>query len=330
MQNTPKKQLDYLIIGQGLAGSILSYRLLKMGKKVAIINRFDPKSASYIAGGIFSPIAGQRIAKIWQADEIYPQMAEFYTTLEKDLSCSFFHKMPYIKLLINDDLKKFAQRRLDDPEYTSFIKKIEHNVKGKKIDAIEIQHTGWMNTNTFLDTYRTFLEAQDAYIEDWFDVDQLVMSEKEIQYKNINAQKIVFANGLQATQNPFFNHHRFIPTKGELLTVKMNAPQNAIINGNAFVLPIGNGLFHVGATFAREFADTLPTQKGKEWLCTELEKLIDISYEIIDHKAGIRPTTPGHRPIVEWHEQHQNVGIFTGFGAKGVSYIPYCTQTLLA
>lgn len=327
MQKIPKEELDHLIIGQGLAGSILSYKLLKMGKKVAVINTFDPKSPSYIAGGIFSPIAGQRIAKIWQADNIFPQMANFYRSLEQELKCSFFHQLPYIKLLINDELKKFAQRRFADPEYAQYIKRIRF--WQNKHDAIEIQHTGWMNTNIFLDNYRAFLKQNNAYIEDWFDVNQLKIGQNEIHYNDITAKNIIFANGLQATNNHFFDHHRFIPTKGELLTIKTDAPTSAIVSGNVFMLPIGKNLFHVGATFAREYSNVLPTQEAKQWLCTELEKLINVDYEIIDHKAGIRPTTPGHRPIVEWHKKHTNIGIFTGFGAKGVSYIPYCADLLV-
>jgi glycine/D-amino acid oxidase-like deaminating enzyme len=321
-----RKKYEYLIIGQGLAGSILSYKFVQAGKKCLVLNKFNPNAASYIAGGIFSPIAGQRIAKIWQADEISPILPNFYQELEKVLNVNFFYQIPYIKLLINDDLKKNAQKRFNDQTYQQYIKPISYEINKTKFDAIEIQHTGWVDTAILLDSYRMFLKEKHAYLEDWFDEAQLVVHEDEILYKNISAEKIIFCNGLQAINNHFFNQEKMNPTKGELLTIKMHQSVSMIINGNVFLLPTGNNLYHVGATFERDYKDILPTQKGRAWLCAELEKIINVPYEIVDHKAGIRPTTLGHRPIVKWHTTYKNIGIFSGFGAKGVSYIPYCAQ----
>ena len=113
---------DYLIIGQGLAGTILSYQLIKKGNRVLVINQHDPQSSSYIAAGIFSPIAGQRIAKIWQADKAIPFVHRFYPALEKTLNARFFHPMPYIKLLINKKLAAQANARLQDPAYKPLLK----------------------------------------------------------------------------------------------------------------------------------------------------------------------------------------------------------------
>ncbi|MEX0849631.1 MAG: FAD-dependent oxidoreductase [Candidatus Dependentiae bacterium] len=329
MNKVNQKKYEYLIIGQGLAGSILSYKLMQAGKKCLVINRFNPNAASYVAGGIFSPIAGQRIAKIWQADEIAPVLPNFYQELEKTLSISFFYQVPYIKLLITDDLKKNAQKRLDDPAYRQYIKPISYEINKKKFNAIEIQHTGWVDTEILLNSYRALLKTKHTYLEDWFDETQLTVNENEIHYKNICAKKIIFCNGLQAINNRFFNQEKMNPTKGELLTIKMNKSIAQIISSNVFLLPIGNNLYHVGATFERDYKDTFPSEKGRNWLCSELEKIINVPYEIISHKAGIRPTTLGHRPITKWHNTYKNIGIFSGFGAKGVSYIPYCVQSLL-
>jgi glycine oxidase len=150
-----------------------------------------------------------------------------------------------------------------------------------------------------------------------------------IAYKDIHAKHLIFCNGLEVNKNRFFPELVFYPTKGEIITVSMQAQPDAIICGNVFVLPIGNNLFHVGATFARTYDNVLPTQQGKEWLCTELEKIIDVPYTVVDHRVGIRPTTPGHRPMYYWHKEYPNIAVFSGFGAKGISYIPYCAQELL-
>lgn len=329
MKNCIKKQYDYLIVGQGLAGTVLSHMLLQQGKRVLVINNHDPVSSSYIACGIFSPIAGQRIAKIWQADEITPLLNDFYQNLELTIQAKFFHPMPYIKLLIDDELKTFAARRLADASYTELIRSHDYSLHGTSVPALKIKHTGLLCTKTLLDTYRAHLQNHAAYREELFDETYCRVDAQGITYKDISADRLVFCNGLAVNRNRFFPDIVFYPTKGEILTVRMQAPETAIICGNVFVLPVGNGLFHVGATFARTYDDILPSQKGKETLCAELEKIIDVPYEIVDHRVGVRPTTPGHRPFYYWHQEHPNVGVLSGFGAKGVSYIPYCAMKLL-
>lgn len=329
MQKPEKNSYDYILVGQGLAGTILSHILMQQGKKVLVINKHNPKSSSYIACGIFSPIAGQRIAKIWKSDEITPILPDFYKGLQRMLGVRFFHQMPYLKLIIDDELKEFARRRLADPEYTNAIEAKEYHLKRDVVQALEIKNTGWVDTKLLLDTYRAHLQQHNAYLEEQFDESLCTVNQEEITYKNIHAKHLIFCSGLEVNNNRFFPETVFYPTKGEIITVKMQAKSDAIICGNVFVLPIGNNLFHVGATFARTYDDVLPSEKGKEWLYTELEKIIDVPYDIVDHRVGVRPTTPGHRPIYYWHTAYPNVAVFSGFGAKGISYIPYCATELL-
>ncbi len=309
---------DYLIIGQGLAGTILSYQLIKKGNRVLVINQHNPQSSSYIAAGIFSPVAGQRIAKIWQADKAIPYAHTFYPELEKVLSTHFFYRMPYIKLLINEKLAAQGNARLQDPTYRSLLKLTTY----KDHNAVAINNAGYVDIPTLLDSYRAHLYSLNAYREEQFDEQQLTIG-KTITYKSITAKRLILCNGLQAGNNSFFNHLKFNPTKGELLTIRMDMKLDHILSGNLFVLPIGNNLFHVGATFQREYRDTLPTQQAKLWLINELNNIVDYPYEIVSHKAGIRPTTLGHRPFVQWHQKYSNIGIFSGFGSKGVGLIPY-------
>ena len=329
MKKNSKNSYDYLIIGQGLAGSVLSHLLIMQGKKVLVLNSYDPRASSYIACGIFSPIAGQRIAKIWHAEETSALIFDFYKNLESILGVNFFHPMPYIKLLIDDELKDFAARRCKDPSYQGFFESYAYTLNKQEVPALEIKNTGWVHTSLLLDTYRAYLMRIDSYREERYDESVCMVQPEGITYKDVHAEHLIFCNGLAVNQNRFFSDVRFYPTKGEILTVRMPAPQDVIICGNVFVLPIGNNLFHVGATFSRTYEDLLPSQAGKDWLCQELEKIIDVPYEIIDHRVGVRPTTPGHRPIYRWHDTYKNVAVFSGFGAKGVSYIPYCAQELL-
>ena len=66
-------KVDYLIIGQGLAGSLLVHELQKAGKSCFVLD--DPKQikASEVAAGVVNPVVFRRLTKSWLIDELYPQ-----------------------------------------------------------------------------------------------------------------------------------------------------------------------------------------------------------------------------------------------------------------
>jgi glycine/D-amino acid oxidase-like deaminating enzyme len=56
------QQVDYLIIGQGLAGSLLSWELLQHGCSIHLIDN-QQENASQIAAGLINPVTGMRLVK---------------------------------------------------------------------------------------------------------------------------------------------------------------------------------------------------------------------------------------------------------------------------
>ncbi|HEX6222999.1 MAG TPA: FAD-dependent oxidoreductase, partial [Chryseolinea sp.] len=76
------KQIDFIIVGQGLAGSALALQLLKRGKKILVIDRVVPNTASRVAVGLFNPITGRHMIKTWMADKIFPYLHHFYRDAE--------------------------------------------------------------------------------------------------------------------------------------------------------------------------------------------------------------------------------------------------------
>jgi glycine/D-amino acid oxidase-like deaminating enzyme len=257
---------DYIIIGQGLAGTILSYHLLNQGKKVIVLNHYNPKCSSYIAGGIFSPITGQRVAKIGNCEQVIPYAHIFYKELEQLLNAQFFHVKPYIKLNVSEKITQYTAIRLADPTYQQLLTPFEHKLDQRTIKGVAIKQAGYLDIAVMLDAYRAYLNEQGCYQEEQFDESHLVVHNDSVVYKNIKAKRIIFCNGLDAKNNSFFSHLNFNPTKGELITIRMNKHMDNIISGKVFLLPIGNNLFHVGATYERNSKNDEPTQEGRNWL----------------------------------------------------------------
>src|SRR5690606_24555988 len=105
-------------------------------------------------------------------------------------------------------------------------------------------------------------------------------------------KKIIFAEGAQAVENPFFPKHTLIGNKGEYLIIK--APElklKALLKGPVYVIPLGNDQYKVGATYSRDDYSINATNEAKEEILSKLKTVINCPFQLIGHTAGVRPTT---------------------------------------
>ncbi len=83
---------DYLIVGQGIAGTSLAWHLHNSGKKVLLVNDSSLPSSSKVAAGIFNPLTGKKLVKTWLADDLFPYAQKFYSELEEKLDTKILHQ----------------------------------------------------------------------------------------------------------------------------------------------------------------------------------------------------------------------------------------------
>ncbi|KAA3609905.1 MAG: FAD-binding oxidoreductase [Calditrichaeota bacterium] len=317
---------DFLIIGQGIAGSLLAYNLIQKGKTVLIIDDANPNSSSRVAGGLINPITGKRLQKTWLADQLFPYAHKFYTSLEKSLDVSFFHPKPVVRIFAdarqaNDWTAKCSASELHaylNPDY-NFVNQKSFNIP----DGYTVFDQG-----AVLDC-AAMLEALAEYF-----LQKNCLIKQEVNYKefshngiisldNIKAENIVFCEGWKGALNPWFNWLPFVPSKGDVLTVKIdNLKMDEIVSRGIFIRPLKDNIYRVGSTYIWDDQSELPTQKGIDELCGKLKSLLKTPFEVIDHKAGIRPTVRDRRPFLGQHPQYKNMYIFNGLGTKGVLLAP--------
>lgn len=128
----------------------------------------------------------------------------------------------------------------------------------------------------------------------------------------------------------FFNFLPFAPVKGEILDLKQDFQPREIINRGVFRITLPNGLVRVGSTYSWHDLDQGPTEKAKHEILDRLERLVNIpERKVIFHKTGVRPATKDRRPFLGKHPEHESVYIFNGFGAKGVSLVPYYSKMMV-
>lgn len=325
-----KTRVDYIIVGQGLAGSCLALQLIQQGKKVLMIDRKRENAATTVAAGLFNPITGRNMTKTWMADILFPYLHEFYKAAEQLTSGNFFHSMPLYRPFVSIEEQNEWMGKSADAAVSSFVETVhaspieEHQVQNK-FGGLMIKQCGYVNTVKFSETVRKHIQQTNILLEEDFNEDELIIENESVQYLNYIARKIIFCQGELSRLGKFFSWLPIRPLKGETLTISTSIPVSKIYNRGVYIVP---EIWKVGATY--QFNDTSPsvTEEGLKELITKLDELICFPYSMVTQSWGMRPTTPDRRPILGSHPDHQSVVIFNGLGTKGVSLAPYFSKVL--
>ena len=303
-----KTNKPILIIGQGLAGTILAHQALLAGFEVEI---WDSPSthftSSWAAGGIFNPVTGRKLEATWLADEIFTYLFPFYEGLEKTLGTRFFYPMPLFRPFANAEMKGWLLDRKSQ---------INHDFLRWTEEGVWVSNSGWVDVATFLSASAKYFTEKKILCRRRF-------LESELTEISQSFERIICCEGFHGQQNAFWKGFGFLPAKGELLTFKSNQPsEEYILNKNGFVLPLGNQEFKVGATYRWDEYGPNSVPEAQAELKQKLVNFQIDQYEEIEKLVGVRPATQDRRPLVGMHPTI-NVGIFNGFGSKGVSLMPY-------
>jgi glycine oxidase len=324
--------IDYLIIGSGLAGISFAEVALRNDKSILVLDD-NSQNSSKIAGGLYNPVILKRFSEVWKAQEQLTLMNEFYSLLESKLKCKVDFKRPILRKFFSVEEQNNWFAASDKIALTPFLSTELISKKYVGIDSPygygEVLQTGYVDTALLLNKYRLYLNDNNLFQQESFDYDALQIVSGGVQYKNTKAKHIVFAEGFGMHANPYFKNLPLDGTKGELFII--NAPQlnlDVIVNTSVFILPLGNDLFKVGATYNWKDKTDLPTEEGKTELMERIKEIITCDFEIIDHFAGVRPTVKDRRPLVGTHLNHKTIHILNGLGTRGVMLGPAMAKAL--
>jgi hypothetical protein len=326
------KHVDYIVVGSGLAGILFCERLIHNNKSFVVVDNASQQS-SVVAGGLYNPVVLKRFTGVWKSKEQLDIAIPIYKNLETLLGVQLDYKSPVRRLFKAVEEQNNWFIASDKPNLKEFLSDIIIPNYNQSIDAKfgfgEVLQTGRIDTKILVDTFREYLMEKNQWMNESFDYSQLIDNDGIIHYKNIEASNIVFAEGFGLKQNPFFNHLPLNGTKGELLTI--HAPDlniDYVLKSSVFLIPLGDHLYRVGATYEWEDKTNDITQKGKEELVSKLKTFLKCDFDIVDHVAGMRPTVIDRRPLVGRHSVYKNRYVLNGLGTRGVMIAPYVAQKL--
>ena len=93
-------------------------------------------------------------------------------------------------------------------------------------------------------------------------------------------------------------------------------------------MPVGKNQFRVGATYEWNNASLETTEAARDQLIEMLSSLGAYDYQILEQRAGVRPTVLDRRPLMGEHPEYQGVYIFNGLGTKGYMMAPTLANEL--
>lgn len=324
--------VDYIIIGLGLAGMAFTNELAK-NKKTFIVFDDNSQNSSVIAGGMYNPVILKRFTPVWDAENQLDIALPFYSELENKFKKKYHYTLDIYRIFKSIEEQNNWFEACDKPLQSRFMvpKLITKKFKGilAEYGFGKLTNTGRIDTKNLLIDYSRYLADKRLIKRERFIYSEVEIKNTGIAYRGLNALKIVFCEGFGLKKNPFFNYLPMQEAKGELLTIY--APEldiNFLIKASVFVLPLGNNLYKVGATFNWTDKTKLPSESGKQELKAKLDSFITTPYQIVDHEAGIRPTVIDRRPLVGKHPDYQNLVVLNGLGTRGVMLAPKLAKEL--
>ena len=325
-------KVDYIIVGLGLAGLSFAEQLIA-AKKSFIVFEDNSQTSSLVAGGVYNPVILKRFTPVWNAKSQLEIAMPLYESLEKRFNQHFDDKFSTRKVFksIEDQNNWFIAS--DKPKLSEFM---NPNIINEKVAGIhgdfgfgEVYQTGRLNTPELVATYRDYLAKLDCILFESFDYSSIQFNQERVNYKDIDAGRIVFCEGYGLKSNPFFNKLPLNGTKGETITI--HAPElkiDFLVKSTIFVLPLENDLYKIGATFNWTDKTSKPTKEGRAELIEKLDKVISVPYTIVDQNAGVRPTVKDRRPLVGIHPEHRQLAVLNGMGTRGVMIAPSMAKEL--
>jgi len=327
-------QVDYLIIGQGICGTFLSYYLKKENRSFILIDKNEPITPSKVSAGIINPVTGRRMVKVWMAEQILSFAHNAYGEIGSALGITAISQKNIIDFFPNPHQRQVFLERIEEGEeyLSSYPEQNQFNpFFNYDLGCGEIRYSYIAHLEILLPAWRSQLKENGQLLEENFENKGLLIKQDSIRYKNIEAEKIFFCDGLNSFENSFFKQLPFAPNKGEALVVEIpDLPKEHIYKKGFFLAPLQDaGIFWLGSNYQWNIPHPDPTKEFYEQGERHLRSWLKVPFNIVEHKAALRPATLERRPFVGLHPHRRNIGILNGMGTKGCSLTPYFANQLV-
>jgi glycine oxidase len=323
-----------LIIGQGLAGSVLAALLLERGKSFIVVDDNHLGAASKVAAGIINPITGKRLNRPTLIGEFLREAFSTYPAIERLLGTPIFAQRKVLRLFTDETERQRWDLKRPLPEYQQYVSPVLPQVPANLTQthgALEITTAAQLDIRRLIGALRSLLKERNLLREEPLKYDQIRISSTAVDWSDIRARFAVLCEGYRMRENPYFNAIEFNPAKGEVLTLRAPEFQEfRIVHCGKWIFRNLSGEILAGTTYCWDRLDDIPTSEGQATIRKGIESFCKFDFAIQDHRAGVRAITKvDNRPIVGLHPKWPRLAILNGFGSKAALQVPFSARQLL-
>lgn len=317
--------MKFLLIGQGIAGTMLADALQKRGARVVVADGNLPGHSSMPAAGIINPVTGKRFVKSWRFDSFYPAAQQAYMRLGQELGIDIWSGQSILRLLTRPEEVNDWSARCALPDYATHLSETDDAgawqafIKPALRYGI-IERAARVDFPALIGAFRQKLRLEGAFVEENIAPDA-------VESLAGTYDGIVFCEGYRGQENPFFPGLPWQLAKGEALLLRFRDHDGShisrMLKKTMTLVPLGGGLFWAGGSYQWHYPDLLPSAGERAFILHHLNEMIAAPFDIVDHVAGVRPTVKDRRPFIGRSSIHPGVFMFNGLGTKGALLAPF-------
>ncbi|SMO63558.1 NAD(P)/FAD-dependent oxidoreductase [Fodinibius sediminis] len=339
------QQIDFCILGAGLAGLSLADALREQDIETMVIDKEAVAAgASGTPGGLVNLATGRRATKVWQAEQCYEAITQNLARVQAVTEQPFYQKSGLLRPAL---LEKMARKMRDRYEHTSWP---DGWCQWKSENEIKEMHPGiqcidgglWLpiglsvDVGAYLKAYAHFLRTLGVTIltgkqpevtpaeQGW----QLAFDDSTVYAKNI-----VYATGGSTTESPYWDWLPLHYIKGQVALFSTGGRPLSFshsISSLGYMAQTGKpNTFVQGSTYEHNFDHINPDKEGEEYLRQRMRRTLpqlEEEVETVGQWAGVRTSTPNRKPILGRHPEHHGLHVFTGLGSKGLLYSKFLAR----
>ncbi len=321
---------DFIIIGQGIAGTWLSYELMQQGYSVMVIDDPEGKPSSRVAGALINPVNVNRGTIVNNAVQMMTTTRQQYRSLENLLHISCYRET---ELIVWND-----QPAEKDFVPDMFVKKLsgeeqawlQLHFSGGQADR-KIAPVGCINVSLLLHCWKEYLQENNAFTAATVAAGQIQENLEGIRWNDFSARRIIFCTGASAMNQFLFRHLPFTHNRGDMLMLEIPGLQSGWVfhAGHLRLIPMREGVFWCGSNYRWDYNDLNPDMEWRNQTEKLLRKWLRDPFIIQEHCVAERPTVAGQQPVYGFLKDHPRIGIFNGLGTRGFSLAPILARQLV-
>lgn len=301
-----------LIVGQGLAGTLLGHACERAGLGFEIADAGHAGASSRVGAGIINPITGQRIVKSRGIDALRGPALETYRELESVLGVPLVREMR---------VRRFFR---DDGERRIFEKKCASGELAPYAGAADAEGF-WIEGALRVDTAALIAAARER----WLRAGRLREERVRIADALVAHERVIACTGAGDDGGAAWGGVECTRATGDILRVAVDGLEpDVILNRGHWALPTGVGEARVGATYSRDGYDAAAARAELERSAAEL--LSGRAFAVTAQESGVRVSSPDRYPIAGWTRTEPRLGVFNALGSKGALLAPWVARQWVA